>query len=155
MAYYSCMHRADFLAGAILPRLTKYFSAKIDQKLRWAFASAFGINLLAAPADVVPDAASTTDRAQLPARLGGTDISILSNRSLYLNMLTTVLKQLIDRAWEDGAVTPGVFKDQAARILVAGSFDHDKNENRWRTLLLLGPCVCSNSIVSMYGSTTQ
>jgi hypothetical protein len=25
MAYYSCMHRADFLAGAIPSRLTKYF----------------------------------------------------------------------------------------------------------------------------------
>jgi hypothetical protein len=27
MAYYCCMHRADFLAGAIPPRLTKNFCA--------------------------------------------------------------------------------------------------------------------------------
>jgi hypothetical protein len=71
MAYYSCMRRADFSAGGIPPRLTKYFCAKIDEILRWAFASALGSNLLADPADVAPDAAVTTDRVQLPARLGG------------------------------------------------------------------------------------
>jgi hypothetical protein len=30
MANYSSMRRANFLAGAIPPRLTKYFCAKID-----------------------------------------------------------------------------------------------------------------------------
>jgi hypothetical protein len=63
MAYYSCMNRVDFLAGSIATGLTKYFCAKIDEKLRWAFASALGIDLLAAPADDVPDAAFTADRA--------------------------------------------------------------------------------------------
>jgi hypothetical protein len=71
MTYYSCMHRVDFLAGAIPPRLTKYFCTKIDEKLRWAFASALGSDLLADPTDANPDAAVTVDRAQLPARLGG------------------------------------------------------------------------------------
>jgi hypothetical protein len=71
MAYYSCLNRADFLAGAIYPGLTKYLCAKIDEELLWAFASALGSNLLAAPADAVPDAAFTTDRAQLLAQLGG------------------------------------------------------------------------------------
>jgi hypothetical protein len=33
IAYYSCMRRADFLAGAIPPRLVKYFCANIDEKL--------------------------------------------------------------------------------------------------------------------------
>jgi hypothetical protein len=47
-------------------------------------------------ADAVPDAAFTTDRAQLPARLRGAGISFISIRRLYLNMLTTVLTQLID-----------------------------------------------------------
>jgi hypothetical protein len=108
---YSYMHRADFLAGAIPPRLTKYFCAKIDQKLRWAFASAFGTDLLAAPADAAPDAAFITDRAQLPARLGGAGIPLLSNRHLDLNMLTTVLPQLIDRVVEDSTVAPGLFND--------------------------------------------
>jgi hypothetical protein len=70
MAYYSCMRREDFLAGAISPRLEKYFCAKIDQELLRAFTSAFETNLLAAPADTAPDAACTADRAQLPARLG-------------------------------------------------------------------------------------
>jgi hypothetical protein len=32
-------------------------------------------------------------------------------------------------------VTPGLFNDQAARILGQGSFDHANKENRWRTLL--------------------
>jgi hypothetical protein len=100
------MHRADFLAGSTSPELTKYFCAKIDEKIRWAFASALGINLLAAPADDVPDATFTADRAQLPARLGGVGISFLSNRHLYLNMLTTVLPQLINRVGEEGTVTP-------------------------------------------------
>jgi hypothetical protein len=50
-------------------------------------------------------------------------------------MLTTVLPQLIDRVGEDGTVTPGLFNDQAARVLGQGSFDHDNKENRWRTLL--------------------
>jgi hypothetical protein len=91
VAYHSCMQRASNLAGAFNAKLTKYFCAKIDEKLRWAFASALGTDLLAAPADDVPDAAFTADRAQLPARLGGAGISLLSNRHLYLNMLTTVL----------------------------------------------------------------
>jgi hypothetical protein len=50
-------------------------------------------------------------------------------------MLTKVLPQLIDRVGEDGTVTPGLFNDQAARILGQGSFDHGNKENRWRTLL--------------------
>jgi hypothetical protein len=50
-------------------------------------------------------------------------------------MLTTVLPQLIERVGEDGTVTPGLFNDQAARILWQGSFDHGNKENRWRTLL--------------------
>jgi hypothetical protein len=50
-------------------------------------------------------------------------------------MLTTVLTQLIHRVGEGGAVTPGLFNDQAARILVAGSFDHANKENRWRFFL--------------------
>jgi hypothetical protein len=61
-----------------------YFCAKIDEKIRWAFASALGTDFLAAPADAVPDAAFTADREQLPARLGGAGISLLSNRHLYL-----------------------------------------------------------------------
>jgi hypothetical protein len=116
--------------------LMKYFCAKIDEKLRWAFTSALGMDLLAAPADDVPDAAFTADRAQLPARLGGAGISLLTNRHLSLNMLTTVLPQLIDRVGEDGTVTPGLFNDQAARILGQGPFDHDNKENRWRTFLV-------------------
>jgi hypothetical protein len=32
-ASYSCMRRADFLAGAIPPRPTKNFHAKIDEKV--------------------------------------------------------------------------------------------------------------------------
>jgi hypothetical protein len=135
VAYYSCMHRANFLAGALNAELTKYFCAKVDEKLRWAFTSALGMDLLAPPADDVPDAAFTADRAQLPARLGGASISLLSNRHLYLNMLTTVLPQLIDRVGEDGTVTPGLFNDQAARTLGQGPFDHGNKENRWRTLL--------------------
>jgi hypothetical protein len=124
MACYSCMRRADFSVGAIPPRLTKYFCAKIDEKRLWAFASALGMNLLATPVDAVPDAAFTANRAQLPAWLGGAGISPLSNRHLYLSMLTTVLPQLIKRVGEDGTVTPGLFNDQAARILGQGSFDH-------------------------------
>jgi hypothetical protein len=62
MTYYSCMHRADFLAGSTPSRLAKYFCAKADEKLRWACASALGIGLFAAPADAVPDAAFTADR---------------------------------------------------------------------------------------------
>jgi hypothetical protein len=93
------------------------------------------MNLLAVPADAVPDAAFTADRAQLPARLGGLGISLLSNRHLYLNMLTTVLTQLIDRVGGDETVTPGLFNDQAARNLVPGSFDHTNKENRLRTFL--------------------
>jgi hypothetical protein len=96
VTYYSCMNRANFLAGSFGTELTKYFCAKIDEKIGWAFASALQIDLLAAPADDVPDAAFTADRAQLPARLGGAGISLLSNRHLYLNTLTTVLPQLID-----------------------------------------------------------
>jgi hypothetical protein len=130
MTYYSCMRRGDFLVGAIPPRLKKYFCAKIDEKLRWAFASALGTDLLAALADAAPDAAVAADRAQLPARLGGVGISLLSNFHLYLNMLTTVLLQLIDRVGEDGMVTPGLFNDQAERILGQGSFDHGNKENR-------------------------
>jgi hypothetical protein len=118
VAYYSCVNRANFLAGSFDTDLTKYFCAKIDKEIRWAFASALEIDLLAAPADDVPDAAFTADRAQLPARLGCAGISLLSNRHLYLNMLTTALPQLIDRVGEDGTVTPGVFNDQAARKAV-------------------------------------
>jgi hypothetical protein len=136
MANYSCMHRANFLAGSTPSELTKYFCAKIDGKIRWTFTSALGTDPLAAPADAVPDAAFTADRPQLPARLGGVGISLLSNRSLYLNMLTTVLPQLIDRVGEDGTVTPGLFNDQAAWILGQGSFDHDNKEIRWRTFLV-------------------
>jgi hypothetical protein len=36
---------------------------------------------------------------------------------------------------EDGTVTPGLFNDQAARILGQGSFEHANTENRWRFLL--------------------
>jgi hypothetical protein len=50
-------------------------------------------------------------------------------------MLTTVLPQLIDRVGEDGAVTPGLFNEQAARIVGPGSFDHGNKENRWRFFL--------------------
>jgi hypothetical protein len=50
-------------------------------------------------------------------------------------MLTTVLQQLIDRVEGGGTVTPGLFNDQAARILGQGSFDHANKENRWRTFL--------------------
>jgi hypothetical protein len=108
------MNRANFLAGAFDAKLAKYFCAKIDEKIRWAFASALGSDLLAAPANDVPDAAFTADRAQLPARLGGAGISLLTNRHLYVNMLTTVLPQLIDRVGADGTVTPRLFNDQAA-----------------------------------------
>jgi hypothetical protein len=118
MVYYSCMRRADFLAGAIPPRLAKYFCAYIHQKLLWAFASALGTDLLAAPADATPDTAFTADRALLSARLGDAGISLL-----YHNMLTTVPPQLIDRVGEDSTVTPGLFNDQAAQ------------ENRWRSFL--------------------
>jgi hypothetical protein len=55
-------------------------------------------------------------------------ISLLSNRRLYLNMLTTVLPQLINRVGEDGTATPGLFNDQAARVLGQGSFDHDNKK---------------------------
>jgi hypothetical protein len=99
------------------------------------FTSALETDLLAAPADAVPDAAFTADRAQLPARLGGACISLLGNHHLYLNMLTMVPPQLIDRVGEDGTVTPGLFNNQAARILGPGSFDHANKENRWRTFL--------------------
>jgi hypothetical protein len=135
MAYYPFMRHADFLAGAISPRLTKYFCAKIDEKLLWAFASALGTDLLTAPAAAVPDAAFTASRAQLPARLGGAGISFLSNRHLYLSMLTTVLPQLINRVGEDITVTPRLLSDKAARILGQGSLDHANKENRWRTFL--------------------
>jgi hypothetical protein len=135
MANHSCMRRADFLAGSFATGLTKYFFAKIDEKIMWAFASALGTDLLAALADKVPDAAFTADRAQLPAPLGGAGIYLLSNRHLYLNMLTTVLPKLIDRVGKEGNVTPGLFNDQAARILGQGSFDHDNKENRRRTFL--------------------
>jgi hypothetical protein len=70
MAYFSCMRRSDFLAGSFDAELTKYFWANIDDKIGWVFKSALGIDLLAAPADGVSDAAFTADRAQLPARLG-------------------------------------------------------------------------------------
>jgi hypothetical protein len=50
-------------------------------------------------------------------------------------MLTTVLPQLIDRVGKDGTVAPGLFNDQAARILGQGSFDHAIKENRWFTFL--------------------
>jgi hypothetical protein len=50
-------------------------------------------------------------------------------------MMTAVLPQLIDRVGEDGTVMPGLFNDQAARILGQGSFDHDNKEYRWRTFL--------------------
>jgi hypothetical protein len=43
------MRRADFLAGAIPPGLTKYLCAKIDEELLKAFASGLGTDLLAAP----------------------------------------------------------------------------------------------------------
>jgi hypothetical protein len=129
------MRCADFLAGAVHPRLTKKFCAKIDEKLLWAFAPALGTDLFAAPADAVPDAAFTADREQLPARLGGTGISLLSNCHVYLNMPTTVLLQLIGRVGEDGTVAPGLFNDQAAWILGPGSFDHANKENRLRTFL--------------------
>jgi hypothetical protein len=122
MAYYFCMHRANFLAGAIPPRLTKYFCAKIDEKLRWAFASALGMDLLAAPADAVPYAAFTAYRAQLPTRLGGVDMSLLSNRHLYLNMLTMVLPQLIDIVGEDG-------------IVKAWTFQRPSSTNSWARVL--------------------
>jgi hypothetical protein len=62
MTYYSCMRRANFLAGAIHPRLTRYFCAKIGEKLRWAFTSALRTDLLAAPADAAPDAAFIADQ---------------------------------------------------------------------------------------------
>jgi hypothetical protein len=81
------MHRANHLAGAFPEKLTKDFCAKFDKKIKWAFASALGMDLLAAPADDVPDAAFTADRAQLPARLGGAGISLLCDSHLYLNML--------------------------------------------------------------------
>jgi hypothetical protein len=135
MTNFSCMHRADFLAGAIATELKEDFCAKIDDKIKWAFASALGIDLLAAPADDIPNAACTADPEQLPARLVGAGISLLSDRHLYLNMLTTVLPQFIDRVEEDGTVTPGLFNDQAARILGQGPFDHDNKENRLRSFL--------------------
>jgi hypothetical protein len=50
-------------------------------------------------------------------------------------MLTTVLPQLIDRVGEDGTVAPGLFNDQAARILGQESFDPANKENRWRAFL--------------------
>jgi hypothetical protein len=123
------MRRADFSAGAIPPKLTKCFCAKIDEELQWALASALGSYLLAYPTDPVPDAAFTAGRAQLPARLGGAGISRLSNRHLYLDILTTVLPQLIDRVGVDDTVTPGLLNDQAARILGQRSFDHDNKKN--------------------------
>jgi hypothetical protein len=141
MAYNSCMNRANFLAGSFETELTKYFCAKIDEKVGWAFASALEMDLLTDPADDVPDAAFTVDRVQLPARLGGAGISLLSNHHLYLNMLTTVLPQLIDRVGEDDTMTPGLFNDQAAQILGQGSFDHDNKENRWRTFLASGSAL--------------
>jgi hypothetical protein len=52
-------------------------------------------------------------------------------------MLAVVLPQLIDRVGENGTATPGLFNDQAARILGQRSFDHDNKENRWRTFLAL------------------
>jgi hypothetical protein len=64
MTYFFCMHRADFEAGAVPPRLTKYFSAKIDKKLLWAFAFTFGTDLLAAPA-VTPPSQQTVHSCQL------------------------------------------------------------------------------------------
>jgi hypothetical protein len=50
-------------------------------------------------------------------------------------MMTTVLTQLIDRLEEDGTVAPGLFNDQAARILGPGFFDRANKENRWRFFL--------------------
>jgi hypothetical protein len=50
-------------------------------------------------------------------------------------MLTTFLPQLIDRVGEGGTVAPGLFNDQAARILGQGSFDHANKGNQWRTFL--------------------
>jgi hypothetical protein len=47
-------------------------------------------------------------------------------------MLTT---QLIDRVGEDGIVTPGLFNDQAARILGPGSFNIANKKKRWRFFL--------------------
>jgi hypothetical protein len=84
MTYYSCMHRADFIAGAIPLRLTKFYCTKIDYKIGWAFASALGSDLLADPADAISDAAVTADRAQLPARLGGAGISLLATATSIL-----------------------------------------------------------------------
>jgi hypothetical protein len=42
---------------------------------------------------------------------------------------------------EDGSVAPGLFNDQAARILGEGSFDHDNIENRWHTFLASGSAL--------------
>jgi hypothetical protein len=50
-------------------------------------------------------------------------------------MLTTVSPQLIGRVGEDSTVAPGLFNDQAARILGPGSFDHANKDNRWLTFL--------------------
>ena len=47
MAFYSCMHRADFLVGALPRKLVKHLVQKVDQKLKWAFATSFGSDLLA------------------------------------------------------------------------------------------------------------
>jgi hypothetical protein len=46
-------------------------------------------------------------------------------------MLAMVLTQLIDRVGEDGTVKPGLFNDQAAQILGAGSFDYANKEYQW------------------------
>jgi hypothetical protein len=50
-------------------------------------------------------------------------------------MLTTVLPQLIDRAREDGTVTPGLFNDQAARILGPDPSTTPTSKNQLRFFL--------------------
>ena len=154
MAFYSCQHRADFWAGALPPRLTRQFCAKIDEKLQWAFATVFGTDLLAS-ADLpgptnhaprfgnLPDPTFTADRAQLPARLGGAGISLLSDRHLYLNTLVGVLPQLIDKK-EGGNVVPGLFHEHAVQFLGAGSFDDDNTNDRWRFFLSSGSSIAAD-----------
>ena len=130
--YYSYQSRWDYWCATNNLEFIDPLSSKLDSCLHFVLEKATGLKLFDPPTTGGPLPWLTFERSELSTKHGGLGFRPYKKRLLLLNSLTNSLSQAIDRADEDGVVTPGLWNSLSS-VLGAGSFDHANKDTCWAT----------------------
>ena len=126
--YYSLQCRADFLLETHLPSLTRNLARSVDEALRGAYATAFGIDILNPEGHLrnQRDPTFLRDLAGLKAKAGGCGYRNTERRAVFLNALNNALPQIA------GTESAPTLWPELVTLLGEDSFKKDNEETRWQ-----------------------